>query len=409
MLWWYRCCDHGGQMCGAQGPDWFRRDSRRLRPSHLPVIPWQGFTCARMLTRVHTGTESGVVRLWDFTGAAAAAERAAASRAARTSARAARAARQGHSQQHQHQPHHSHHPQQHHHTHGMQATMAVPLQQQHQPSPGAASRGWGSSGSTLPGLGVFGGSPSPDKAAAASGPASPAPVTAAGGSAQPHVGQPPAAAVGRGGGKGGGAATSSSNAQEAGRKSAAQRPLPAPQQPQQPPPQQQLVHRARNSQRSGGAVAPPPPPPQLPPAFRYVSTGGGAGQGAAGAGPGAGGQRQLRHLGRQRTGGAVGAGGGGAQQQQRPAEAIQAVQPGAGVAAMPGLKGGSVEVPAAALVAQEGTCGGEAEGGRQRNGGPGCGWSHRSSRGRSKGGGGGGSSGRKGEQRRVAAVAAVVE
>lgn len=59
-----------------------------------------------LLCRFHgrdTGTDSGVVRLWDFTGAAAAAERAAAARAARSVAKFTQAS-SPHYQQHHHVP-----------------------------------------------------------------------------------------------------------------------------------------------------------------------------------------------------------------------------------------------------------------------------------------------------------------
>ncbi|GIL67332.1 hypothetical protein Vafri_20742 [Volvox africanus] len=102
-------------LAGGGGPQ--RAFNASCRALHCP--PGQPALCLDLSDQwLAAGSENGVVRMWDFTGAAAAAERAAAARAARRAAKANRAAvRQEH---------------QHHQIHNRILHPPPPPQQQHQ-------------------------------------------------------------------------------------------------------------------------------------------------------------------------------------------------------------------------------------------------------------------------------------
>ncbi|GIL84995.1 hypothetical protein Vretimale_9843 [Volvox reticuliferus] len=91
-------------LAGGGGPQ--RAFSESCRALHCPA--GQPALCLDLSDQwLAAGSENGVVRMWDFTGAAAAAERATAARAARRAAKANRAARQ---QQHQQMHNRMQHP-----------------------------------------------------------------------------------------------------------------------------------------------------------------------------------------------------------------------------------------------------------------------------------------------------------
>ncbi|KAG2494376.1 hypothetical protein HYH03_007433 [Edaphochlamys debaryana] len=284
------------------------------RALHCP--PGQPALCLDLADqRLAAGTDSGVVRLWDFTGAEAAAERASASRAARAASKAARSSRQHLSPPppplpYAPQPQPCQQPYR-----GRPAAVPIPI-----PAPRGATSGAGPSSSAAP---VFGSSPGhapfhrgPFAGASAGGASGGSPGSdwgmpvMAGMDAAAAEGSPGAADYGRRGSGGGGG--SHRRRRGKGHQSRAH-PQGASQHPQgggggggggnpnyhsQPRPHAHNQHNHHHGGQKLGPVAPPPPPP---PAFRYVASGPPA------AGGGGGGRPQLSGYGPK--GGAGGLGG----------------------------------------------------------------------------------------------------
>ncbi|GLC34183.1 hypothetical protein PLESTB_001613600 [Pleodorina starrii] len=216
------------------------------------------------------GTESGTVRLWDFTGAAAAAERAAASRAARSVAKASRAAaRQQHHHQNQNQRTQQPPPpppplpqpqlpppvQRHRQRRGRQQPVDQPQPQVPQ-APVLAGEAQGFAQAVDPLAAAWAAGPHGPKGVG--GPwaeASPSPAA----SSQAAAGEPSPSSSRRSGRAGGGSGGGSSDRWRHGQ--------PQPQHPA-------AFQRARG----------PRPPPPMAPTFRYVGSGAGGSGGGAGSG-----------------------------------------------------------------------------------------------------------------------------